>query len=284
MVKIERGKPLPDRAEQAVREAVILRVETDSDHYLFEYQRRFGNILNADDAAALFPEYNQDPARYRFAVHPAAQWIRDELFRRALAVNSPDRDRVVFTAGGNAAGKSTAISFSGARENSTAAILDSTFSNHEHAFSLVEQARRAGKRISILYVNRPLDDALTAMLDRARVEGRLVTLNQLIDSQRGAAETVHALWESDSDDPDFTFHFFDNAPDGFREGSVDLAKPAPYTETRKVLDEILDAEYRAGRIPGVVYRRVKGAEPQAGEDRGDPNRGRNESLAGAEEG
>lgn len=90
-----------------------------------------------------------------------------------------------------------------------------------------------------------------------------------------------SAWLSDRD---FTFHFFDNAPDGFREGTVDLAKPAPYTESRKALDEILDAEYRAGRIPDVIYRRVKGAEPQAGEDRGDPNRGRNESPAGAEEG
>lgn len=283
-MKIEQGKPLPEIGEQAVREAVIFRVEADPERHLAEHKKRFGNVLNADDAATLFPEYNEDPATYRVAVHPAARWIRDERFRRALATCSPDKERVVFTAGGNAAGKSTAISFSGAGENFTAAILDSTFSNHEHALSLVKQALRAGKRISILYVNRPLDDALAAMLNRARVEGRLVTLHQLINSQRGAAETVRALWETFADNPDFTFHLFDNAVDGFREGGIDLAKPAHYTETRKVLDEILDAEYRAGRIPEVVYRRVKGAEPQAGEDRGDPNRGWHESPAGAEEG
>jgi hypothetical protein len=63
-----------------------------------------------------------------------------------------------------------------------------------------------------------------------------------------------------------------------------ICGPAHYTETRKVPDEIPDAEYRAGRIPEVVYRRVKGAEPQAGEDRGDANRGRHESPAGTEEG
>src|SRR5579863_4173890 len=154
-VKIDQGEPLPNSGEQAVRAAVVFRVEADPEHYLDEHQQRFGNVLNADDAATLFPEYNEDPATNRVAVHPAARWIRDERFRRALATYSPSKDRVVFTAGGNAAGKSTAISLSGAGENFTAAVLDSTFSNHEHALSLVKQALRAGKKISILYVNRP---------------------------------------------------------------------------------------------------------------------------------
>lgn len=140
-VKIDQGKRLPDSGDQAVREAIVLRVEADPERYLAEHLERFGNVLNADDAATLFSEYNEDPPTYRVAVHPAARWIRDERFRRALATYSPDKDRVVFTAGGNAAGKSAAISFSGAGENSTAAILDSTFSNHEHALSLVKRPR-----------------------------------------------------------------------------------------------------------------------------------------------
>jgi hypothetical protein len=45
--------------------------------------------------------------------------------------------------------------FSGASEHYAAAILDSIFSNPEHANSLLDQAQQAGKRVSILYVNRP---------------------------------------------------------------------------------------------------------------------------------
>jgi hypothetical protein len=140
-VKIELGKPLPDAGTQAVRNAVVSQVEADPERYLSEYRRRFGNVFNADDAARLFPEYNENPAMYRAAVHPVAQWIRDELFRRALAADSPDRDRVVFTAGGNAARKSTAISFSGASENSTAAI---------RSCSVGEVRRRPGFHFSLL--------------------------------------------------------------------------------------------------------------------------------------
>jgi hypothetical protein len=109
-------------------------------------------VLNADNAATLLPEYNADPAAYR-AVHPAATWIGDELFRHALADADPDKDGVVFPACGNAAGKTTAISFSGVSANFTAAILDSTFSNPDHANRLVGQARKADKRTSILYLN-----------------------------------------------------------------------------------------------------------------------------------
>ena len=81
---IERGRPLPDSDEQATREGTIGQVESDPEHFLAEYTRRFGNVLNADNAATLFDRYNRDPAKYRVAVHPAAQWIRDELFHRAL--------------------------------------------------------------------------------------------------------------------------------------------------------------------------------------------------------
>jgi hypothetical protein len=81
---------------------VVSRVEADPERYLSEYNRRFGNVLNADNAATLFPEYTENPARYRVAVHPAAQWIRDELFRRALKEPPvKGKNSVVFTAGGS---------------------------------------------------------------------------------------------------------------------------------------------------------------------------------------
>ena len=257
-MKIPRARPLADTDEEAVRATIISKLESDPERYLGDYARRFGNVLNADDAATLFSEYGENPAKYRVAVHPAAQWIRDELFRRALNTSGSDQFRVVFTAGGNAAGKSTAVAFSGTDSDSAAAVLDSTFSNYEHARVLVDQAASAGKRVTVLYVNRPLDDALMSMLDRAGTEGRVVTLNQLIESQRGAAGTVRKLWGTLGGRPGFTFRFLMNAPDGLREGGVDVAQPAAYTGSRDALDRILDAEYQAGRIPEAIYRRVKG--------------------------
>ena len=87
-MRIDRLRPLPDAGEQAVREAVMSQVEADPEFFLSEYARRFGNVLNADNAANLFGEYNEDPARYRVAVHPAAQWIRNALFTHLLQLAS----------------------------------------------------------------------------------------------------------------------------------------------------------------------------------------------------
>jgi hypothetical protein len=145
-----------DIDELRVREETLKKLHGDAERYLVEYTRQFGNVLNADNAATLLDEYNQNRAKYREAVHPAATWIRDELFRRALEVKAADeRNRVVFTAGSNAAGKSTALSFTGERVRAHV-IFDSTFSNPMHARRLVDQALGAGKRITVLYIHRPL--------------------------------------------------------------------------------------------------------------------------------
>ncbi len=79
-------------SEDQVCRAVLSRLYERREHYLAEYKARFGNVLNADDAAELFEEYAaslRHRTLYRVAVHPAAQWIRDELFRRELEQSDP---------------------------------------------------------------------------------------------------------------------------------------------------------------------------------------------------
>jgi hypothetical protein len=247
-----------DPDELRVREETLRKLRANPELYLAEYSRKFANVLNADDAATLFDEYIQDPAKYRVAVHTAATWIRDELFRRALAETAPERrNRVVFTSGGNAAGKSTAISFT--KDGSGAQVVfDSTFSNPDHSRRLVDQALAAGKRVTVLYVDRPLEDAFHGMLERAGREGRVVTISQLIGSHRGAAETMRDLWHDFSKDTRFQFRFVDNSGDMPRLGNIDLAAPQDYTEIGKRLYELLDEGYRAGRIAEAAYRRIRG--------------------------
>jgi hypothetical protein len=276
-VRIERGASLSNPDEQAMRERTVSRLESDPESHLSEYTKRFGNVLNADNAATLFDEYNGNPGKYRVAVHPAAQWIRDELFKRAIARPAPEGgNRVVFTAGGNASGKSSALTATGA-DTGAHVVLDSTLSNGEHAERLVDDALKARKAVTILYVNRPLDASLKGMIERAGTEGRVVTINQLIRSQRGAAETVQGLWREYGSDPRVTFHFLNNAVDETTEGGIKTAIPEGYTENRR-LNELLNAEYKAGRISEETYRRIRGpggepVEPGPGGDRGGPGGG-----------
>lgn len=244
--------------EEQVREVTWEKLQADPERYLAEYTRRFHNVLNADDAATLFEEYNRDPMQYRAAVHRAATWIRDELFRRALEENIPDeKDRVVFTAGSNAAGKSTALAFTGA-DAQAQVVFDSTFSNPEHARRLVDQALAAGRRVSIIYIRRPLGDALRGMLERAAGQKRVVTIQQLVASDRGAAETVRNLWREFRDHPRFVFRFVDNSTiSNPKLTTVELAAPRDYTETGEHLYELLDVEYRAGRLTQAAYSLIR---------------------------
>jgi hypothetical protein len=54
--------------------------------------------------------------------------------------------------------------------------------------------------------------------------------------------------------------FIDNSANGVREGSIALAAPQDYTETRKRLYDLLDREYESGRIAEESYRRIRGRD------------------------
>ena len=243
--------------ELRVREETQRKLRENPEAYLAEYTSKFGSVLNADDAATLFDEYNQDPAKYRVAVHPAATWIRDELFQRALAETASEgRNRVVFTAGGNAAGKSTAVAVTGSAKQAQV-VFDSTFSNPEHAKKLMDRVLGSGKTVVVLHVSRRLDEIFAAMLDRAQSQGRVVTIEQLIGSHRGSAQAVRELSQRFEHNPSVEFVFIDNSGSGAREGSIALAAPQDYTETRQRLYELLDREYESGRITEESYRRIR---------------------------
>jgi len=59
-----------------MREKFLAALHADPEAYFREYQRRFGNVLNADYAATLFDDYNASPVNLRAAVHP--QPLRSE--------------------------------------------------------------------------------------------------------------------------------------------------------------------------------------------------------------
>jgi len=248
-----RTTPAKRGAEPAQVRANALRlVQDDPEGLLQEYKRRFGNVLNADYAAELFPEYAASlasRARFRPAVHQAAQWVRDELFTRALA-DSNVRE-VIFTAGGNGVGKTT-----GGLTGHL--VMDTTLSNPEHSERLVQAALDAGKNVQVVYTYRPIQQAFEGVLDRARVEGRTVSIGTIIATHEGAAETVRSLAEKYAGHSDVRFWFIDNSVTPPVEGSIALTRKQDYRETREQLYGIL--ENQRARIPEHVYQAAQGTD------------------------
>ena len=81
-----RRAPTPAPTNESFLKALHDNLQAHHD----EYTRRFGNVLNADNAATLFDDYNADPATNRVPVHEAASEIRDSLFEIKLAEPAPE--------------------------------------------------------------------------------------------------------------------------------------------------------------------------------------------------
>ena len=235
-----------------VRAIALRRAQDDPEGLLQEYTRRFGNILNADNAAELFPEYAASPAsraRFRAAVHPAAQWVRDELFTRALA--DPNVQEVIFTAGGNGAGKST-----GGLTGDV--VMDTTLSNPAHSANLIHAALHAGKSVQVVYTYRPIQQAFQGVLERARVEGRTVSVGTLIGTHEGAAQTVRLLAAKYARHPKVRFWFIDNSGTSPARGTIALTRKQDYRESRDQLYGILESQ--RAQISEYVYQAARGTD------------------------
>ena len=240
----------PSAAE--VRANALRHVQRDPEGLLQEYTQRFGAILNADNAAELSPEYAASlasRAQFRPAVHPAAQWVRDELFARAL--QDPNVREVIFTADGNGVGKST-----GGLTGDV--VMDTTLSNPEHSEKLIQAALSTGKNVQVVYTFRPIQEACEGVLGRALLEGRTVSVGTLIGTHEGAAKTVLFLVERYAQNPGVRFWFIDNSGPNPAKGSIALARKQDYRESREQLYGILES-HRA-RIPEYIYQAAQGTE------------------------
>lgn len=229
----------------------VHQVRTQGEQLLGEYQRRFGSVLNADSAAELFPDYSaslESRTKYRDAVHPAAQWVRDELFNRAL--KDPKVMEVVFTAGGPGAGKST-----GGLVGDV--VMDTMFSGPNAPARMVNEALCAGKRVEIVYTYRPIEEALAGVLERSKTQGRTAPIDYIIDNHERAARNVERLFEQYRNNPNVHFRFIDNSGSEPSLGTIALTKKQNYGETRKQLHAILEA--KRPEITNSVYRATKGS-------------------------
>lgn len=244
-----------------VRAAALGVLEQGREEFLAEYTRRFGNVLNADCAAELFPEYSaslESRARFRVAVHPAAQWIRDELFDRAL-VDSKIGE-VIFTAGGNGAGKTSGVP-------QGEVIYDSTLNNAEHAERCIQRCLLAGKSIVVAYTFRPIQEAFLGVLRRAVSEGRTVAIDTVIKTHTESARTSGVLAERFRHEPRVSFRFLDNSAGGPFLGDIALTKKENYASSRDDLYGILESERH--RIPEHLYAASSGSKARgaSGPDR-----------------
>ena len=93
----------------------------------------------------------------------------------------------------------------------------------------MDKALAANKPVLIQHVVRPIGEAFLGMLERAKTEGRVVTIRQMLNSERGALATVRDLQQEFADDPRVQFQFFYNSAPAARGRSIFQSSDDPET-------------------------------------------------------
>lgn len=198
---------LPLNAEQEkVRQQATRAVEADIDGFLARYIKNVttehgkdGSVpgegtsdlktalqrgaltISADDMRDLFPQYSKSAASrstHSDSVHEAVTAMAQELYERALAIEDPrGRNKVLFTAGGVASGKTTAIrKIKPVQRAARAAqiVYDSTLRRFASAKRRIGQALKASKSVGVVYIFTPIEKSAKWLVRRAVKTGRVV--------------------------------------------------------------------------------------------------------------
>lgn len=284
---IEKAKSLT-AAQRAVEARFAAYLESNTDEAIARYIKKFGKEIDVDNARELSSDYApggidaSDPATvtgrtlWGEAVHEPASALVKEIYRRALAKDTPPdrRKQVVFTAGGAGVGKTTSIrnlaEFSHAVQVAEI-VYETTTATFGSAMGRIVQALDSGRMVSIVFVYRdPIVSMVDGVLPRAQAMGRVVPMEVFLNSHLGAVETISKIAATFKNNPRVAIGIIDN-----REGTANakiadlafveaMARRYKREDLEAKLIQALEEAYEKGKRSGkngiseTIYRAVKG--------------------------
>jgi len=285
-LRIKGAKNL-SREEREVEARFARYLEEHTDEAIARYKEKFGKEINTDNGRQLSKDYAPEgigvtgpktrAARLRWssAVHEPASALVKEIYRRELKkpAGADQLDRVIFTAGGTSAGKTSSIRQVPRIAHVTEyaqIIYDSTLKSLRPSIKKIEQALKAGKTVGIVYVHRgPIESFVNGALPRAEETGRTLPLEVFLKSHIGAPKVLLHLAKRYKDDPRVEISVIDNSR-GLGEAVVADLKfleqaAGKYTqkELRAKLLQALEDAYEKGKrgekggISEAIYRALK---------------------------
>jgi len=277
------------KEEREVEARFARYLEEQTEKAITRYKEKFNKEINTDNARELSADYapggidatdaKSKAARSTWsnAVHEPASALVKEIYRRELLKPAPadQRNHVVFTAGGPAAGKTTAIrsALPLAKLVAQAQIIyDTTLSTLPTAIGRISQALNAGKTVSIVYVHRDPVEAFinSVLLPQTDRLGRIVPLEVFQRLHLEAPKVQLEIAGHYKNDRRVGVSVIDNSRGRGKAvvADLELVKRAASRYTpeslRAKLHEALEEAYEKGKkgqeggISEAVYRSVKG--------------------------
>jgi hypothetical protein len=252
-----------------VNQKFTKEIESNTQYYLAEYRRLFDKLLDTDNARELSPDYNhsnQSRALFGSAVHEPAGNLVWMLWNKMLEeVDPTGGNQVLIMAGGAGSGKtSTAKTLMREAYDQAQIIYDTTLSNLNDAIGKIQAALVAGKRVTILYIHRPIENAVQGMLKRALDTGRVLPLRIMADNHFDAQKTLLKIFDKYRDQVEI--QVIDNSGDRSNPKfvSLDFLKKRRYKKreaVRKRATRAFEMEYKqrkgsADEVPSYIYEAI----------------------------
>ena len=177
-----------------------------------QYEAKFGIILDRNSAQELSPLYNESrESRQKWSIatlEPAGAFI-EWLFHQKIQ-QLPAESLVVFNAGGQGSGKTTAAKILPLRDISL--MMDGTLQNPQRSIAHIRAALDAGLAVEIRYVYHPWEKAIANILRRSAEEGgRVVPLKRAAGGHFQAPRTTLQCVEELGEHPNFILHIINNS-------------------------------------------------------------------------
>ncbi len=228
--------PKLTKRERAIHEETFDYLQENVEELIEKYYEVHGNqIINADRSKELFDIYNENRLENDRVVQPAASALTRLILRRRLR-ELPEGSTVVLTAGGQASGKSTAI-----RENMDADLIyDSVMASAEGNRKVLDLIAERRHFARIIYVYRPIEQAVVAMMHRQTVEGRPVSEENMASGHFGSQQAFINDTDQYARDKGFVIYYFEtveNSPP--REISLNELRGKAYNSREEVLQKII---------------------------------------------
>lgn len=247
-------------------------VETKFGKYLNEnyddakktYEKKFGNVLNTDNARELSEDYESNRALSSAVHEPSAAFIR-KLYQEKLDEEwflKGKENKVIFTAGGTGAGKTVSTRNSNAED--ARIVYDGNLDHFESAKAKIDQAIDAGvKDVEINYTYREPVEAfengvVAGMLSpKSGRRGRTVPIRIHAMTHLNSRENIEKLAKEYRDNDNVKITVIDNSRGKGRQKqiSIDKLPKIPYTanELTKRLEGVVDKLYENGKITKAQY-------------------------------
>lgn len=260
---------IPDAVSKAAEavEGIQAKHAAEKSAEVSQYRERFGNVISGDNARAMLGADPKRPETHGQFSKDVDRIVTNTFNAAVEEVRRKGKGYVVFTGGGNGAGKSTVVSnFSDAD-----AVFDSTMTAAEPTRQKINAVLKAGGTPALVFVYRDPVDAWRGVQGRIAKGGHGVTAESFANSHIKARDTFLLLANEFGDSVNVLVYENDGMTPPRRITLDELSRKSSYTKEQ--LHDALEKQNGSGRTGGVrgetgAARTGEPAQGAAGESTG----------------